>query len=69
MSTEHENTLPLTLLEELHTEGAGYDIIRYIGLPEVFGNQSNTLLYFMGKNIARKLQIQSISDIKYQICI
>ncbi|RYG74854.1 DUF2507 domain-containing protein [Lentibacillus lipolyticus] len=63
MSKKQE--LPVTLLEELYTAGAGYDIIRYVGLPDVFGNQANALLYFMGKNMARKFDFQSISDIVY----
>ncbi|ALX48239.1 YslB family protein [Lentibacillus amyloliquefaciens] len=64
MSKNHDS-LPVTLLDELHTSGAGYDMLRYIGLPDIFGAESNTLLYFMGKNIARKLEIESISDIVY----
>ncbi|GAA0442190.1 hypothetical protein GCM10008983_19040 [Lentibacillus halophilus] len=65
MSKNHETPLPITTLEEFHTVGAGYDIVRYIGLPDVFGHQANTLLYFMGKNIARKFVFQSVSDIVY----
>ncbi len=57
--------MPVTVLDELHTAGAGYDIIRYVGLPDVFGNQADALLYFMGKNMARKFEFQSLSDIVY----
>ncbi|SFD59112.1 Protein of unknown function [Lentibacillus persicus] len=64
MSKNHDS-MPVTLLDELHTTGAGYDMLRYIGLPDIFGQESNTLLYFMGKNIARKFKIESISDIVY----
>ncbi|MBP1947714.1 DUF2507 domain-containing protein [Virgibacillus litoralis] len=62
MSKKHK-AMSVSLLDELHTSGAGYDVIRYIGLPELLGTESGTLLYFMGKNIARKLEIQSITDI------
>ncbi|WP_368652266.1 YslB family protein [Ornithinibacillus sp. 4-3] len=54
---------PPSLLDELHTSGAGYDILRYISLPELFGDEADTLLYFTGKNIARKFEIQSMQDI------
>ncbi|HLS10059.1 YslB family protein [Lentibacillus sp.] len=64
MSKNHES-MPITLLDKLHTTGAGYDVIRYIGLPDIFGEESPTLLYFMGKNLSRKLDIQSVSDIVY----
>ncbi|SDQ45277.1 Protein of unknown function [Virgibacillus subterraneus] len=62
MSKKHK-AMSVSLLDELHTSGAGYDVLRYIGLPELLGTESGTLLYFMGKNIARKLEIQSITDI------
>lgn len=57
--------LPVSLLEELNTAGAGYDVLRYISLPEILGDQSDTLLYFMGKNLARKMEINTIEDIVY----
>lgn len=61
--TSNQGQIPNSLLDELHTSGAGYDILRYIALPELFGDQANTLLYFTGKNIARKFTLQSINDI------
>ncbi|WP_164668440.1 YslB family protein [Virgibacillus doumboii] len=60
-----QESMSVALLDDLHTSGAGYDILRYISLPELLGTESNTLLYFMGKNLARKLEIQTISDIIY----
>lgn len=60
-----KEALPVTILDELHTSGAAYDIIRYLGLPELLGPESPTLLYFMGKNIARKMDTESVSDIIY----
>lgn len=64
MSKEHK-AMSVALLEELHTSGAGYDILRYISLPELLGTESDPLLYFMGRNLARKLDIQTMSDIIY----
>lgn len=58
-----QNKLSISLLEELHTEGAGYDILRYISLPNLFGSEADTILYFMGKNLARSFDIQMIEDI------
>ncbi|GAA0601225.1 YslB family protein [Virgibacillus siamensis] len=60
-----KEALPVTVLDELHTTGAGYDIIRYLGLPELLGAEAPTLLYFMGKNIARKMDTESVSDVIY----
>ncbi|RDW16276.1 DUF2507 domain-containing protein [Oceanobacillus arenosus] len=50
-------------LDQLHTEGAGYDVLRYISLPELLGAEANTLLYFMGRNLARKFTINDLEDL------
>ena len=64
--SKRQDALSLTLLDELHTSGAGYDVLRYISLPDLFGTEADTLLYFMGKDLARSLHINSLEDI-YQI--
>ncbi|AVQ99560.1 YslB family protein [Oceanobacillus sp. M65] len=61
--SKEQDTLDNSLLTNLQSTGAGYDILRYIGLPELFGNESDTLLYFMGRNLARKFAIESMEDI------
>ncbi|MEW9675451.1 DUF2507 domain-containing protein [Lentibacillus sp. L22] len=53
----------LSKLDELQTSGAGYDVLRYMALPELLGSESDTLFYFLGKNLARKLELSSIDDI------
>src|SRR5699024_1088052 len=60
-----QEPVSLSLLDELHTSGAGYDVLRYISLPELLGSESNTLLYFMGRHPARRLDIKAIEDISY----
>ncbi|MBY7143223.1 YslB family protein [Virgibacillus sp. NKC19-3] len=62
---QKKESLSVSQLDELHTAGAGYDVLRYISLPEILGKESNTLLYFMGRNLARKLDIKAIEDIYY----
>lgn len=61
----NDELLPVTLLDSLNTPGAGYDILRYISLPEIFGSETNTLLYYTGKNLARKFHIESLDDLYY----
>src|SRR5690625_6759632 len=58
-----ETALSLSLLDELHTSGAGYNVLRYISLPNLFGEESSTMLYFMGKNLARSLNLSSLDDL------
>lgn len=62
---KHSANFPISKLEDLHTEGAGFDVLRYLALPDLLGEEAPTLLYFMGKNLARKFDIQSIDDIIY----
>ncbi len=64
MSRE-QNKLSASSLEELQTTGAGYDILRYVSLPDLLGEEAPSLLYFMGKNLARKMDIETMSDVAY----
>lgn len=64
--TKEQNKLSISLLHELKTSGAGYDVLRYISLPKLLGTEASTLLYFMGKDLARSFEIQSYDDI-YEI--
>lgn len=61
--SKNDDKLTISQLENLHTNGCGYDVLRYIGLPEILGKESDTLLYFLGKSLARKLEIDSIDTL------
>lgn len=56
--------LEIKELEQLNSSGAGYDILRYIGLPELFGEEKETLLYFLGRNLARRFEFNSLEDLR-----
>lgn len=60
---EKNSGFDISLLSQLHTSGAGYDVLRYICLPKLLGTEANTILYFMGKELARSFNIQTINDI------
>ena len=60
-----QRKISVSNLDELHTAGAGYDILRYVALPELMGDEAPTLLYFMGKNLARKFELTSVDDVYY----
>lgn len=62
---KNQQKLPVDLLGKLQSSGAGYDLIRYISLPDLFGAESEALLYFMGKSLARKFDIQTMGDVIY----
>lgn len=65
MIKQQLTNIPISKLEDLHTEGAGYDVLRYLALPDLLGSEAPTLLYFMGKSLARKFEINSLEDIVY----
>lgn len=60
---EQEKGFSLQVLENLNTSGAGYDVLRYIGLPELFGGETHALLYFMGRKLARHFSIETVDEI------
>lgn len=58
-----EQLYQISAFEQLHTAGAGYDILRYVSLPKLLGKESHTILYFMGKSLAQTVEIHSTDDI------
>ncbi|WHX27678.1 YslB family protein [Virgibacillus halodenitrificans] len=63
--SNNNTVFPISQLTDLQSSGAGYDILRYLGLPEILGTESNTLLYFLGRNLARKFEFNSMEDIAH----
>lgn len=63
--TKEVQSITVDLLDKLQTNGAGYDIIRYISLPELFGEESDTLLYYMGRSLARKMDLHTLEDVTF----
>lgn len=57
--------ISLTALDKLPKDTIGQDVLRYISLPDVLGPEQETLLYFMGKQLARKFEITKMEDITY----
>ncbi|MEN2765640.1 YslB family protein [Ornithinibacillus xuwenensis] len=60
-----QESLPISLLDNIQSAGAGYDLLRYVSLPDLLGSESEALLYFMGRNLARKFDLQAVGDIIY----
>ncbi|MCJ0931680.1 YslB family protein [Virgibacillus halodenitrificans] len=63
--SNNNTVFPISQLTDLQSSGAGYDILRYLGLPEILGTETNTLLYFLGRNLARKFEFNSMEDIAH----
>ncbi|MFZ3588377.1 YslB family protein [Bacillus sp. DJP31] len=54
----------LSHFEHLHTTGLAYELIREILIPDLLGKELPSILYWSGKNIARKYPVTSEEEIK-----
>lgn len=64
MSVLKESTkLTTSNISSLVGTGAGFDLMRYYTLPDFLGKDAPYLLYFMGKNIARKSEIHDFEEL------
>ncbi|SDK41856.1 YslB family protein [Sediminibacillus albus] len=60
---KNRQPIDLTTIDRLHTSGAGYDILRYVCLPDLLGKEASPILYIMGKNLARNLKAGTIEEV------
>lgn len=61
----NDKSFPLALLDEFLPSSTGHDILRYVSLPDIFGSEADSLLYFTGRKLARKLDIKTNDDLYY----
>ena len=59
------NLISLSTLDEFNSETIGQDILRYISLPSFLGHEKDTLLYFIGRTLARRIHMESLEDVIY----
>lgn len=60
-----QKNISLSTLDALSSETIGQDILRYVGLPTLLGHEKDTLLYFLGRKLARQLQSEKLEDLFY----
>jgi predicted hydrocarbon binding protein len=53
----------LSHFENLHTSGLAYELLREILIPDLLGKELPSILYWSGKNIARKYPLSTIEEI------
>ena len=61
----NSNLITLSTIDKLPQETIGQDVLRYIGLQDVLGKEKDTLLYFIGKQMARRFEINNLEDLIY----
>lgn len=57
--------LPLHVIEQLSSETIGYDILKYVSLPNVFGREKEAIMYYVGRDLARNIEMRSMDDLLY----
>ena len=61
----NSNLITLSTIDKLPKETVGQDVLRYIGLQDILGKEKDTLLYFIGKQMARKFEINNLEELIY----
>lgn len=65
LMAKKQQLIPLSSLNKLDSQTVGHDILRYISLPNLLGNEAETILYYMGRNLARSFEITSVDDVHF----
>jgi len=61
----NEEKWSIQQLHKLNKETVGQDMLRYVTLSELLGHEKETILYFAGRTLARKIDIRSVDDLSY----
>lgn len=55
--------ISLETIDSLQSETIGFDILKYICLPDVLGQEKDSILYFAGRRLARQFEINTLEDV------
>lgn len=60
-----DQLISLASLDKLPESTLGHDVLRYVTLPHLLGQEKDSILYFVGRNLARKIHIENLDDMIY----
>lgn len=60
-----EQLISLSQFDQLPDDTAGHDVLRYVSIPNLLGDEKETVLYFIGRSLARQLNINKNEDLHY----
>jgi len=60
-----EKLIPLSHFDQLPDHTVGHDVLRYVSMSQVFGEEKDSILYFIGRNLARRIAIETLDDLYY----
>ena len=58
-----KNTIDITSLEDVSLNAFAYELLREELLPDLIGNDSDGILYWAGRNLARKYPLETIEEV------
>lgn len=61
----NDKLIPLSHFKELPKGSAGFDVLRYVSMPNFLGDEKDTILYFIGRHLSRQITIEKMEDIYY----
>lgn len=59
----NEKIIPLSYFNDLPEHTRGQDVLRYISMPALLGEEKDTIMYFIGRDLARRIEIKKLDDI------
>jgi len=65
MKHMEKEVLSLHEIDQLSSETIGYDILKYVSLPNIFGSEKDAIMYYVGRDLARHIEIRSSDDLLY----
>lgn len=60
-----EKLIPLSQFDQLPDATVGHDVLRYVSIPNFLGAEKDTILYFIGRKLARQIEIKTLDDLYY----
>ncbi len=58
-----KNTIDITPLEDVSLNAFAYELLREELLPDLIGNDLDGILYWSGRNLARKYPLETIEEV------
>ena len=58
-----KNTIDITSLEDVSLNAFAYELLREELLPDLIGNDLDGILYWSGRNLARKYPLETIEEV------
>ena len=58
-----KNTIDPTSLEDVSLNAFAYELLREELLPDLIGNDLDGILYWSGRNLARKYPLETIEEV------